>query len=255
MTGKLVPVRIVNRNGVHTTVYRKPAPQASATKIPAPVAAAAQMLPREELMDILSLKIRTICREQYNGAGDVDQPTIIRTINLYSTTTLKRLYSFLNVAESSRAGSTPSVVAHSVGRGESEEFVSDSMNFLREVRKASLVRSLRYYSQLTRLTVDGIDPDSETYRSVTALMRVSDFIRQTHESNYSEDQVSPYDTKRVSGVPSFHVLSDSSLVNYILEHPEEEDRIKAIIDEHKSTNFEVITAALENGSALGDGTL
>lgn len=255
MTGKLVPVRIVNRNGVHTTVYRKPAPQASATKIPAPIAAAAQVLPREELLDILSLKVRTICREQYNGAGDVDQPTIIRTINRYSTTTLKRLYSFLNVAESSRSGSTPSVIAHAVGRGESEEFISDSMNFLREAKKSSLVRSLRYYSQLTEMSVGDIDPNSDAYRSVMALMRVSDFIRQTHESNYSEDQESPYDTKRVTGVPSFHVLSDSSLVNYLLEHPEEEERIKAIIDEHKSTNFEVIISALENGSALGDGTL
>lgn len=257
MSGNLVPERIVNKNGVHTTVYRKPGNAASKK---APVLPPLTLIPRldmsdEEITESLSMKIRTACREQYSGVNDVDQPTIIRTLQRYSPVTVKRLYDFLDSPELDRAGSDASTTAHSVAKGESEEFISDLINFRPVQGKSSLIRSLRFYPQL-HLPVDTIEPDSETFRKATTLMNMSDFIRQTHESNYSPDQGEPpYENHKVPGAPNFSVLNDERLVNLILDHPDDELRIRGIIEDHHGTDYEVIAAALETGSALGNGTL
>lgn len=256
MTENLVPTRIVNRNGVQTTVYRKPGRvlrQASA--IPAPAGSTASELTREELLDDLSLKVRAICREQYSGANDVDQPTILRTLTGYSTGTLRRLNGFLLDSSWQRSGSKPSVVGHAVGRGEGEEFISDSMNFLPAVGKSSLIRSLRHYPQFRDLPVDDIAPDSELYRQALAVMDTADFIRYTFESNYQPGQQRPYQEMKIPGVPSFQVLTDERIVDLIMERYEDTGRIKDIVTEHQSAEYEVIVAALDNGAALGDGTL
>lgn len=257
MSGNLVPERIVNKNGVHTTVYRKPGNAASKK---APALPPLTLVPRlsmsdDDIIESLSMRIRTACREQYSGVNEVDQPTIIRTLKAYSPLTRTRLYDFLDSPELDRAGSDASTTAHSVAKGESEEFVSDSINFRPVQGKSTLIRSLRYYPQLP-LPVDTIEPDSETFHKAEILMNMTDFIRQTHESNYSPDQGEPpYDYYEVRGGPNFVVLSDERLVNLILENPDKELRIRGIIAAHHGTDYEVIAAALESGSALGNGTL
>jgi hypothetical protein len=213
------------------------------------------VLTREELLDDLSLKVRAICREQYSGANDVDQPTILRTLNGYGTETLRRLNAFLLDPSWQRSGSKPSVVGHAVGRGEDEEFISDSMNFLPEVGKSSLIRSLRHYSQFRELPVEDIAPDSELYRQALAVMDTVDFIRYTYESNYQPGQPKPYEEMKVPGVPSFQVLNDERVVDLIMERYEDTGRIKDIVAEHQSAEYDVIVSALDNGPALGDGTL
>jgi hypothetical protein len=257
MNENLVPERIVNKNGVHTTVYRKPGGAASkkAHLFP-PLALVPRLdMSEENILEALSMKIRAACREQYGGVNDVDQPTIIRTLKQYTPATLKRLYDFLDSPELGRAGSDASVTAHAVANGESEIFISDSINFRPVQGKSTLIRSLRFYPQFP-LPVDAIDPDSETFRKATVLMNMTDFIRQTYESNYSPDQGEPpYDVHMVSGSPNFVVLNDERVVNLILEHPEKELRIREIIADHHGTDYEVIAAALASGSALGNGTL
>lgn len=257
MSENLFPERIVNKNGVHTTVYRKPGGAASKK---APLFPPLALVPRldmseESITEALSMKIRAACRQQYAGVNDVDQPTIIRTLQQYSPVTLKRLYDFLDSPELDRAGSDASLTAHAVAKGESEEFISDLINFRPVQGKSTLIRSLRFYPQL-QLPVDAIEPDSETFRKATTLMNMTDFIRQTHESNYSPDQGEPpYDHYEVRGGPNFVTLNDERLVKLILEHPEKELRIREIIAAHHGTEYEVIVAALESGSALGNGTL
>lgn len=259
MKENMVPTQIVNRNGVRTTVYRKPGREGTLTNsIPAPAPAQPQPQPfsRWELLDSLSLKLREVCRSHYNGSLDVDQQRIERTINGFQDATLQRLHEFLSTPAVSRSSSPPSVVAHAVARGESERLISDAMNFLPWVGKLSLIHTLRIYPQLVhRLPVETIEQGSATFRRVTALLQTADFIRQTHESNWSEDQEeAPYDVTKEYGVP-VHVLKDSRLVDLILDRYEDEQRLTAVIAEHKSANYEVIAAALENGPALGSGTL
>lgn len=258
MSGNLVPERIVNKNGVRTTVYRKPVSAAS-KKTPAlpPLTLVPKIdLSDGEIMESLSLKIRTACREQYAGVNDIDQPTINRMLKQYSQTTLNRLHAFLDSPGLNKVGSRESVTAHAVAKGENETFISDVINFLPIAGKSTLVRSLRSYPQLATLPIDTIDRDSDTFRRALALMETADFIRYTYESNYSEHQgPAPFRKIKVPYSPSFIVLNDSRVVDFILEHHEEAERIKDIIQERGSAEYEIIVAAWENGSALGAGTL
>lgn len=258
MKDNLVPERIVNKNGVHTTVYRKPG-SSGAKK--APVLPSLALVPKasmsgDEILNGLIWKIREVCREQYSGINDVDQPTINRTLRKYSPETRERLYEFLDAASLAKSGSRQSVVAHAVAKGEDEVFISDAINFLPTVGKVSLLMAIRYYPQLHDLPLERIDPESETFRKVVALVGATDFIRYIHESNEVEERrVPPYTMERVPSYPTFAVLKDERLVDLLLERYKEVDHIRGIIQGHRSADYEVINAALDNGSALGDGTL
>lgn len=249
----LVPTRVVNKNGVQTTVYKKAAEQEAAPVVlPSPVMATNSRSIHElalSLMDDLRDVNRRIDEEDMDGVAD-------------RLGSLDRDYLEILERAVSRSEKAGEVVLHLLVFDTDHDVVKTAAHFIPELPEAawtgssSLVRGLSRYEQLSGYS-DHSTSEESVQSQCLALIKVASSLEHHNFTSYVE---SPADTFPVvyehTSLKSYRYIRDASLVELILERPEDADRMARIIEEQGSISANTMRGLLEgSSSAFASGTL
>lgn len=258
MREHLVPTRVINKNGVATTVHKKPANGKPVKGLPAPVAVMTPVpLSRQDLIESLIEPVAEYNKATYFKHQLAELPEQLKKkLNTYSTPLLERLYSAFNDPEFSAGptGGSAKVIANFIDSEEDETFISDCLVFMPYIRTTSLIRGMRDYSATCSLPVDGSIGEGKLRDGLIAIMETVHFA----QSHLEQHQVLNGDQleKRKPGPMkvAYFVLKDERIIDLLLDRPEVSPRVRSSIAIRSSIDYDVIVEYID-GNALRDGTL
>lgn len=247
MTGNLIPTPIVNKNGIPTTVYRKPM-QIGVVKetLPAPAIGGGVVNQRTRNILVFAGNVRKEAEKMFS-MSDEDFDGIVDDLKTYPDDLLERL-----VHADAEGVTNMRLVKRLVLVGGGPYKVNEAMHFYPMLAEGvtnylitKKVESLHHYPQLPK-SLDYSSEPEETREKATALLRL---IHAVH------DDLGATEAFEASGGHKL-VLKDDRLTELVLTHYQRIDDIIELMKERETMNPDVIRAFLETDApALGTGIL
>ena len=247
----LVPTMVVNKNGVLTTVHKKPAGASAAAGIPAPAVAVSERS-KSEIVDAVMDRLHSV--NKMIDADDMDQ--VRQRVGLFSSEKLERFERAANCSD--KAGG---VILHLLVMDDNEDVVNMAAHFIPDLPDeaitgaASLLRGLYVYPQLSQ-HVDYSKAESSVQLQCLGLVKVASCLEHHSGKNYVDDaDAFPLEYSRID-YSNYRKIKDEPLVNLILERPEEADRMTAIIRANGEVDASTMRGLLDGMSpAFASGAL
>lgn len=265
----LIPTPVVNKNGVATTVYKKPEVIGVVGRsIPAPTPSAESSLVRLSRMVINHLMPSRVRRLPADLKGfEKDRDKALSTLARFPEELQDDILFLMNNDDEDETHRI--TLVYSLTQGAPESFFNEYVaynQFLTRDNYCRLLNGLRQYPQLPKVDDYSAVPE-RTREQITALLNVTEEVLD--ESRFRiklNSRVRGYD----HGLPVFvaageaqinyngeaAVLTEKDLVQLILDHPEKSDQIKRIIIDRNTGDAELIRDIITTSApAISEGTL
>jgi hypothetical protein len=272
MNQPLVPTRIVNKNGVLTTVHKKPAgAPLTAGTIPAPAAVpSGTKLTAKERRDIKVMLIDEVSNacEEWNSNWSYEN--LEASLNSYNDATIAAIRDYLPTIPPSFAGDEDrggflfTLVKNTTVRVSGStvhEYIVYKSCFPQGATASSImsyVRALHSYPQLPVMD-SYAEADEATTAKVTALLRVTNDLNMRSLQDIflkgGEDQPEGSSPLPVTYAPE-PKITDDSIVDLIVERPDLADEIADLIITKKVRDGALIREMIESKTqSIRDGLL
>ena len=246
MTGNLIPTPIVNKNGVPTTVYKRPV-QMGICKDALPAPAIGGSVVEQRTKNILSFasSVRKEAEKMFSMSED-DFDGIVADLKRYPDDLLERLVR-ADAAGEVNIGLVKRLVL--VGGGQYK--VNEALHFYPMLAEGATnylvtkkVESLHHYPQLPN-SVDYSSEPKEILEKATALFRL------THAVHDDLGATEAFDHSR-----SHMILKDDRLTELVLDHYQHIDQIIEVMKERSTMDPDLLRATVETDApSLGTGIL
>lgn len=248
----ITPVRILDKNGKATTVYRR-----GSDPVDEPVTLPKPAFSLPSAADLKESRTRRISEEVVSLMGTEGDPekeaeNIYVRLQEHSAEFLKKIDRLL-LADDAVSDVAANDVAILIKDGYSESSINEVLKYREVAGIFSFYQSMRLVLTLDANNYPGL-PECDDYSKAddtvqsqcNALLKVTGAIC----NHLGESQVA---LRSLNNVP---VIADSRLITLVLERHEDADVITSLIRDRKTADFDVIDGVLKSASApLSNGTL
>lgn len=248
----LAPVRILDKNGKATTVYRR---GSDTVDEPVTLPKPAFSLPSEA--DIKESRTRRISEEVIfltgaEGDSADEAERIYTSLQEYSTEFLKKVDRLLLVSDTANDVAANDA-ALLIKDGYSEGSINEVLKYREVAGIPGFYQSMRLVQTLDAKNYPGL-PESDDYsKADDAVQSQCNALLKVTGAIWNHVGESRGALKNLNNVP---VIADSRLVTLVLEHHEDADVITSLIRDRKTADFDVIDGVLNSASTpLSSGSL
>lgn len=248
----LVPTRIVNKNGVATTVHKRAAQSGSGalSAIPAPAVSRAKMTMPEKV-EALVKRIADI-----NVLKEEDLSYVDARMTLFGD----KILDSLDAAFKSGEEATKQL-AFLLVNDEDVDILSMSAHFMPDMESnfladmPSLLRGLEFYRELP-FSFNYTYANHELQRQVLALLRVAATLEKHHGKSFFEDPEGfPTAVKTMEG-NLCKFMKDDNMVRLVMRRSDDVDAMIGIIKERGTVDPQIMEALLDGADpAFASGAL
>ena len=250
MTNPLVPTPVVDKNGRLTTVYkRQEVSGRDGSVLPSPVVTEL----KRAKQDIISGIVEEM-REMNLCWNDDEIESITHTLNGYAIASLLMVEDALQ-----KDAESASLVGLLIQAEEEQEFVSEALLYMPQMGykgfwdAARQVKTLHGYYPTLPPCDDYSKADEYVQQQCAALLKVTAAVDTMARDGNQTMKMTAVGNKNLDRVA---ILSDSRLIEYVIDHPQSADQIVALIADRGVSDYRVIHSVLHSESvALSSGML